>query len=106
MATDSTGTKSQSIRGRLLRYQSHIAAVMAAVVVGAMLAALEAVSVPLEAGQTLRESGAAALAGGEPVYTAYSGVWLAVRALLGLYIVFVVIIISALALVVWKEVLD
>jgi len=101
-----SSTDSGSLRGRLLGYQSHIAAGLALALVAGVLAALEAVSVPLEAGQTLREAGAEAIAGGEPAYTAYSGVWLAVRGLLGLYIVFVVILISALAFVVWKEVLE
>lgn len=106
MATEPAGTADHDgLAGRLLRYRSHIAAVLTLALVVGLLAALEAISVPLEAGETLRLAGSAAIAGGEPTYTAYSDLWLGLRALLGAYIVFVVLLISALALVVWKEVL-
>lgn len=83
-----------------------IAAAVTVAIVGAVLLALEAVSVPLGAGETLREPAGSVIAGGEPVYNAADGYWLAVRGLLGAYIVFVALLISALALAVWKEVLD
>ncbi len=106
VATESAGASDRgALTERLLRYRSHVAAVLAIVVVVGLLAALESLSVPLEAGETLRLAGSAAIAGDEPTYTAYSGLWLGLRALLGAYIVFVVLLISALALVVWKEVL-
>ncbi len=106
MATESnTGGESGALGTRLLAYRSPIAAAIALVLVAGLLLGLEALSVPLEAGDTLRVAGAEAIAGGEQVYTAYSGLWLTIRALLGAYIVFVVVLISALALVVWKEVL-
>lgn len=89
----------------LTRYQPHVAGAIAIAIVLAILLALESISVPLETGEILREAGGQAIVGGEQTYTAYSGLWLGVRALLGAYIVFVAVLISALAFSTWKEVL-
>lgn len=83
-----------------------IAAVITVVIVAGVLLALEWLSIPLGTGETLREPAGGVIVGSEQLYTAASGLWLAVRALLGAYIVFVALLISALALAVWKEVLD
>lgn len=106
MTTESTsGGTGDDPPSTVARYQVPLAGLIAVGIVLAILLALESISVPLEAGETLRQSGSAAIAGGEQLYTAYSGLWLGVRALLGAYIVFVAVLISALAFSTWKEVL-
>lgn len=93
------------LRGTIYRYRSYLAGVLAIVVVAAILLWLDGTSVPLAEAPILRE-GSAAITGGEMTYNAYEGLWLVVRALLGLYIAFVAVLISAFAFVTWTEVLE
>lgn len=106
MASQTIDVDGGGITGSIARYRSHIAAVLAVAIVAVMLFALDAIAVPLEAGDTLRATGSAAIAGGEAVYNEYAGIWLAVRAIMGAYIVFVAVFISVLAFATWKEVLE
>lgn len=92
--------------GAIVRYRSQIAAVVAVATVAVVLLALDAVAVPLETGDTLRATGSTAIAGGGSFYNEYAGLWLAVRAIVGAYIVFVAAFISVLAVATWKEVLE
>lgn len=105
MASQTIDVDGGGLSAAIARYRSHLAAVVAVAIVAALLLALDAVAVPLETGYTLRAAGGSAIAGGEPVYDAYAGLWLAVRAIMGAYIAFVAVFISVLAFATWKEVL-
>ena len=107
MATQHTETASgpPGIRGRLYQYRSAIAALLAVGLTGGLLVWLESLSVPLAESTTMRD-GSIGLVGGEMVYNAYDGLWLGLRAALGLYIVFVAILISLFVLTSWKEIRD
>ena len=106
MATkQSTTTRSGGDASSVLyRHRSAIAGVLAVGIVIGLLVWLESLSVPLAEAPVLRESGVA-IVGGEMTYNAYEGLWLAVRALLGVYIVFVAVLISLFALASAREVM-
>lgn len=87
----------------LYEYRIHVAAALTVGIVAALLWGLESIAVPLAEAPILRETGGAAAAGGPMTYSLYEGLWLAVRALLGLYITGVAVLISLLALASWKE---
>ncbi|MDR5671742.1 hypothetical protein AArcCO_1941 [Halalkaliarchaeum sp. AArc-CO] len=106
MASQTIDVDGGGISGTIAQYRSQIAAVLTVVVVAVVLFALDAIAVPLETGETLRVAGSAAIAGGDSVYNQYAGLWLAVRATMGAYIVFVAVFISVLAFATWKEVLE
>lgn len=106
MASQTIDVDGGGIGDAIARYRTPIAAAVAVATVAVVLFALDAIAVPLETGTTLRAPGSAAIAGGESVYDAYAGVWLAVRAVLGAYIAFVAVFISMLAFATWKEVLE
>lgn len=93
------------LRQTLYRYRHVAAGLLAVVFVAGLLLWLDGISVPLAEAPVLRE-GSAAIIGGEMTFNAYEGLWLAVRALLGLYIAFVAVLISGFALASAKEVLD
>ena len=87
----------------LYEYRVHVAAALTVAIVAALLWGLESIAVPLAEAPVLRETGGAAAAGGPMAYNMYEGLWLAVRALLGLYIAGVAMLISLLALASWRE---
>ncbi|AFZ71663.1 hypothetical protein [Natronobacterium gregoryi] len=93
------------LRATIYQYRSYVAGVLTIVVVTMFLLWLDAMSVPLAEAPVLRD-GSGAIASGEMTYNAYERLWLGVRAVLGLYIAFVAVFISGLALVSWKEVLE
>lgn len=107
MATQHTEPtrRSPGLRGRLYQYRSVIAAVLAVGITVAVLVWLESLSVPLAESPVMRE-GSIGIVGGEMVYNAYDSLWLGLRAVLGLYIVFVAILISLFVLASWKEIMD
>lgn len=107
MGTETTGMHRQTgrLRRTLYQYRVSVSAVLAVAVVAGLLLWLDGLAVPLAEAPVLRE-GSAAITGGEMSYNAYEGLWLLVRALLGLYIGFVAVLISAFAIVSWKEVLE
>ena len=107
MGTKHTSTRQggDDLRGTIYRYRSYIAGVVAIAIVAGLLLWLDGTSVPLAEAPILRE-GSVAITGGEMTYSAYEGLWLVVRALLGLYIAFVAVLISAFAFMSWKEVLE
>lgn len=83
-----------------------IAAILAVTFVAVLLFLLNGMTDPLWAGDVVRMTGGAAIAGGESVYSQSVGLWLAVRTIMGAYIVFVAVFISILAISTWKEVLE
>ncbi len=97
--------RSSGVRGRLYQYRSAIAAALAVAITVVVLVWLESLSVPLAESPVMRE-GSVGIVGGEMVYNAYDGLWLGLRAVLGLYIVFVAILISLFVLASWKEIRD
>jgi len=105
MATDHTTHDEPDTRSRsFYEYRVHVAALLTVGIVAALLWGLESIAVPLAEAPVLRETGGAAAAGGPMTYSLYEGLWLAVRALLGLYITGVAVLISLLALASWREV--
>ena len=109
MATGETGDATPQSDGdlkrTLYRYRSPIAVVLAVALTVGLLAWLDSIAVPLAEAQVLRD-GSAAVTGGEMTYNAYEGLWLAVRALLGIYVAFVAVLVSAFVLVNATEVLE
>lgn len=107
MGTEQTNAHqgTDDLRGTIYRYRAVVAGVLAIVVVAGVLLWLDGLAIPLAEAPILRE-GSAAITGGEITYNAYEGLWLVVRALLGLYIAFVAVLISAFAFVTWTEVLE
>lgn len=87
----------------LYEYRVHVAAALTVAILASLLWGLESIAVPLAEAPILRETGGAAAAGGPMTYNVYEGLWLAVRALLGLYIAGVAVLISLLALASWRE---
>lgn len=106
MSSHSTDVDGGGISGTLTSWSGLIAAVLAVSFVAVLLFLLNGMTVPLWAGDVMRMTGGAAIAGGESVYSQSVGLWLGVRAIMGAYIVFVAIFISVLAISTWKEVLE
>lgn len=107
MATEQSTSKPSGgdLVQTLYRYRSPIAGVLAVVITAGLLLWLDSIAIPLAEAQVLREE-SAAVVGGEMAYNAYEGLWLAVRALLGLYITFVAVLISLFALASVREVME